>query len=300
MMPEPRILIFGGSGFVGGNLAAAALQRGWQVTLADSSYSRGVEAADWKKVDIIQANAVDQIFQEITPAVVVNVAAIADIDAAEQRKKDAWQVNVEGARLVAAACGRLGLRHVFFSSDAVFDGRGGPYREDDPPNPVNYYGYTKAEAEKAVQEACPKGVILRISLALGFPVTRGNSFLDALKRKLDMGTPVLCPLDEIRTPVDILTLCECVLALAENSYPGRLHIGCTESVSRFELTRLAAQKMGYPTDLILPQNAPSEAPGRAPRHKNGILDISTAQRILTSTPMLTLQGTIDRAIMGCR
>ena len=127
------------------------------------------------------------MIERLQPDAVVNVAAIADIDFVEREQDLAHQVNVTGARNIADSCARRGIRYVFFSSDAVFDGEGGPYREEDAPNPVNYYGKTKLEAEQAVLTAHPAAAVIRISLVLGYPVTSGNSFFASLESKLAAG-----------------------------------------------------------------------------------------------------------------
>lgn len=295
-MAENRLIIFGGSGFVGGRLAALALQQGWRVLVADTAYHPGLGEAVWRPVDITQPESINKLIGETNPSAVVNLAAMTDIDRCEHEKDLARQINVQGARAVAQSCAHFGIHHLFISSDAVFNGRNGPYTELDQPDPLNYYGRTKAEAEKAILSIHLGAVIVRVSLVLGFSLTAGNSFLTSLADKLSAGVDVYCPPDEIRTPVDVHTLCQCVLELISGSYAGLLHIGCSQSVSRYELARLAAQIMGFPSSLIHPQSPPPDTAGSTPRHKNGLLDISKAQKVL-KTPLLTLDETIQRAIM---
>ena len=289
-----RLLIFGG-GFVGSNLACLAQRQGWEVTIADYFYRPGLDTVQWKTVDITQAEGVAEIFTDVQPQAVVNVAAIANIDQAEQDKDLAWKVNVDGARLLAENCAVRRAKYIFFSSDAVFDGQGQGYTEEDVSAPVNYYGVTKAEAEKAVLLACPTAVVIRISLVLGFPVTGGNSFFSALEGKLKEGKDVPCPPGEIRTPVDVLTLSECVLELARSDFSGRLHIGATDSLSRYELTQKVARSLGYDETLIKLQDSAAGQAGRAPRHQNGIICVTKAQRLLATKLLSTDEG-IRRAI----
>lgn len=275
-----KLILFGGSGFVGGNVAKTAQKKGWKVIIADSFYRDGLENVEWKTVDITDKNQVDKVMEEIRPHAAVNLAAVADIDKAEQEKDLAWNVNVAGAANIAASCAAFGVRYIFFSSDAVFDGAGEAYNEDDSTAPVNYYGYTKAEAEKAVLSSNPDAVIVRISLVIGLPVTGGNSFLGGLRKKLGEGAEILCPVDEVRTPVDVLTLSECVLELAETRFSGIIHIGSTGSISRYDLTRKAASAMGFDEKLVKPEASRHENTARAPRHKNGILRVAKARSIL--------------------
>ena len=291
-----KLLVFGGNGFVGGNLAKFALEQGWQVVVADLAPQPRVDGAKWIGVDITQPDQIWQAFEETQPDAVVNVAALADIDRIERDRELAWKINVDGARWIANNCARSGNAHVFFSSDAIFDGVHGPYTEDDLPNPVNFYGITKADAEQAVLSAHPEAAVIRISLVLGLPRMVGNSFLAGLMDKLQAGKEVICPEDEIRTPVDVHTLSACVLELLRSDYAGRLHIGCTESIDRYSLTQRLAQEMGYTQDLVRAQADLGEQPGRAPRHKNGILDVTKARRLL-NTRLLSLDETIHRALI---
>jgi dTDP-4-dehydrorhamnose reductase len=286
-----KLMIFGGSGFVGGNLARIAGQKGWAVCVADN---RPLLEAEWWSVNVADQDMVEKAIDAVKPAAVVNVAAVADIDLAERERELARRVNVDGARTLAESCARHGIRYVFFSSDAVFDGKGRQYSEADLANPVNFYGRTKWEAETAVLQVCPQAVVVRLSLVLGFPVSGGNSFVASLESKLGQGKAVLAPVDEIRTPVDVITLCECVLELCEGSFAGVIHIGATDHISRYDLSRKLARRMGYNEKLVEPLAPSSGLAGRAPRHKNGILSVALAQSLLT-TRLLSTDDGIKRA-----
>ncbi len=286
-----KLVIFGGSGFVGGNMAKVAERKGWQVVIADS---RPASQAEYHLVDITDKASVEKVIEEIQPTAAVNVAAIADIDMAEREKELAFKVNVDGARNIAECCADRNIRYVFFSSDAVFDGEKSSYKEDDSPDPVNYYGQTKMEAEKAILRVYPGAAIIRISLVLGFPIESGNSFFANLQSRLREGASVSAPTYEIRTPVDVYTLSECVLELCENHFRGVLHIGSTDSISRYDLTRQLAVRMGYDEKIIKPQSVPDDKPGRAPRHKNGIINVMKAQGLL-KTKLLSTAESIQRA-----
>lgn len=291
---KKKLLIFGGGGFVGGNLATIANQNGWQVSIADQTIKPGLDFATWTSVDITNVLAVKETVNGINPDAVVNLAAMAAIDKAEQERELTWAINVDGAKNVAECCAAGGIRHIYFSSDAVFSGEQNSYTEEASPAPLNFYGQTKAEAEKAVLAAHPKSVVIRISLVLGFPVTGGNSFFAGLAAKLKTGIEISAPKDEIRTPVDVITLSECVLELIENNFSGTVHIGSTDSIDRFSLTRKIVQKMGYDEDIVVLSDKHVVQPDRAPRHKNGIIEVAKAQGLL-ATKLLCVDESILRA-----
>jgi len=289
-----KLLVFGGGGFVGGNLCSLALGEGWEVHVADATVRDALPGASWHAVDITRAEKVRALVSDVRPQAVVDLAAVADVDRAEREKDLARAVNVEAARVIAAACAGAGARCIYFSSDAVFAGTAERYAEEDAPDPVNWYGRTKADGEQAVREACPRAVIVRISLVLGFPVTDGNSFLAGLEQKLAAGAPVACPTEEIRTPIDVLTLCACVLELCRPGFAGAIHLGATDSVDRFTLTRRAASLMGARETLVTAQQQGQPQVGRAARHRRGVISVDKAKRLLV-TPLLDWERTLQKA-----
>jgi dTDP-4-dehydrorhamnose reductase len=293
MVAMRKILIFGAGGFTGGRLAQAALSAGWQVIPASHRPAEDIRGTQNMPIDIAESEDVDRLVRAVRPDVVINPAAIAGIDYAQQHPAETYRVNVTGAANIARACVELGCRHIFLSSDAVFDGTAAQYTEDAPVNPLNYYGYTKATAEKQIMEICPSAII-RVALILGFPIRRGNSTLANLKTQLKAGQEVFAPEDEFRTPVDIHTLCAAVLELAGNRYTGLLHIAALEGISRYALNCRLAARLGFDPRLIRPAGLP---PDRAPRHKNGLLCVRRAQNLL-KTPLLSLDQTIEQALIG--
>jgi len=311
-----RLLVFGGGGFVGGNLCTVALRDGWEVHVADAAVRDALPGAAWHRIDITDGSAVAALVARVKPTAVVDLAAVADIDRAERERELARAVNVDAARSIASAARAAGACCVYFSSDAVFAGTAERYVEDDALAPVNWYGRTKADGERAVREEHPDAAIVRISLVLGFPVTAGNSFLAGLEKKLAAAAVVPCPVDEIRTPIDELTLSAAVLELCRTRFAGILHLGATDSVDRFTLTRRAAVLMGFDEALVAAQKpGPSEVtaappparaasaertagaapPARAARHRRGVISVEKA-RALLATPMLDWETSLHRAV----
>jgi len=297
-----RLLVFGGCGFVGGTVAKLARECGGFETVAivGSSLSPkpGFEGFSYHQADITNYDQVKQVFENVKPTAVINAAAMSNIDRSETEKDLAYKINVEGSRNLAQASAEVNAKYLFLSSDAVFDGKNLSYSEDDVRLPVNYYGGSKVEAEKAVLAANPHTIVARVSLVLGLPRHGGNSFLANVKHSLETGKEVICPVDEVRTPVDVHTLSESILELIDREFKGTFHIGSTESIDRYELTKRAAMLMGHDHSLIKMLPASNEPPpGRAPRHKNGILNVKKAQSLL-KTKMLNVTETLERAVTG--
>jgi dTDP-4-dehydrorhamnose reductase len=164
------------------------------------------------------------------------------------RQSDAeWDVNVHGSAAVAAAA--RGLRLVHLSSDVVFDGTRGGYREDDAPAPVNSYGRSKAEAERVVADLHDGATIVRTSLIYGGTEPGPQERLAA------EGTTFY--VDEIRSPVQVGDLADALLEVVGMALPGPLHLAGADDVSRFDFAVL----LGADPERIEPAHT---TPDRAP------------------------------------
>lgn len=289
-----RVLIIGGNGFVGGRLHQQGVSRGYEVAIADMAEIPMVDEQRYIRCDIRDQQQLTRTFAAFRPNLVVNVAAIADIDYAEKEHERAWKVNVEGAANGARAARRIGAKYIWFSSDAVFSGHDLSYDETAPVNPVNFYGVTKKEGEISILKENPSAIIVRLSLILGMPVVKGNSFLAGLVDKFKKGERVNVPEWEIRTPVDVDTLCRAIYELYFLDYSGILHLGATDSINRFELCKRIAMETGYPEELVTSQQHPPK--DRAPRHENGVLSVRKAQSVLVDTQLLTCEKTVKKAV----
>jgi dTDP-4-dehydrorhamnose reductase len=236
---------------------------------------------------------VKDVVSGLQPDAVINVAAIANIDFAEANRDVARSVNVLGAVNIAAVCALKHVRYVFFSSDAVFSGNEEGYTEDSPKAPVNYYGQTKSDAEDGILAVCENAAVIRISLVLGFTEAGGNSFLSVLEKKFTKGENIICPSEEVRTPIDVATLISCVLELCDNNFRGVIHLGSKNSMNRYEITCCVARLLGFPESLVS-KDIFNES-GRAPRHKKGVISVALAQKIL-NTPLHDVEKTIEIAV----
>ena len=158
---------------------------------------------------------------------------MSDIDRCERERDLAETINYRGAVNVAEECARIGARLLYASTDAVFDGTRGAYDEHDPPTPLNWYGATKARAERAIGELSPSAVITRFSLVLGHSaLPGGNSYLKKVEANLKAGLPILTPTFEIRNPIDVGTLCQFLLELTPcQDATGIFHIGASDKIA---------------------------------------------------------------------
>jgi dTDP-4-dehydrorhamnose reductase len=201
------LLVVGGSGYLGREL------------LRRSTGAIGISSAD---LDIRAEAAVAALLRELRPGAVVNTAY----------RRDDRATTFDGAVFVARAAAATGARLVQVSTDLVFDGeKGAPYEEEDEPAPLSDYGRAKADAERAVLEACPAAAVVRTSLLYGGAEPGPQERL--------AGDPSAAFFtDEVRCPIQVGDLADALLELAGTDHAGLLHVAGADRLSRHEFAEL--------------------------------------------------------------
>jgi dTDP-4-dehydrorhamnose reductase len=208
-----RILVTGRSGQLATSLAEKAADRP-DVELI---------ALGRPELDLEMTRQIGEQIEARRPDLVINAAAYTAVDKAEAEPERAFAINRDGAAAVARAAMRLGVPLVHVSTDYVFDGRKAePYREMDETGPLNVYGRSKLEGERAVLEAHPEALILRTSWVFS---PFGTNFLKTMLR-VGAERPVLRVVsDQIGNPTSALDLAAAILEIspALRSEPGGLY-----------------------------------------------------------------------------
>jgi dTDP-4-dehydrorhamnose reductase len=272
-----RLFITGASGSLGWFLCRIGRRAGWEII---GGYHRApieMPGVSWRKTDLARASALPELLSEIRPRAVIHAGAIAGINACERRPEESWEANVAASGRIAHWCAEHRVPLVFTSSDMVFGGDRPPYRETDPVAPVCQYGKQKAAAEDLVLERCPAAVICRLPLMFG--MGGGNRLTFDARVIADLRRNRQVPLftDEFRTPVDLESAAEGVLAMVGQAV-GRLHMGGRRRVSRHEMGRLVARLLGLDASLLILVRQ-REAPMGALRPADLSLDSRKAVRL---------------------
>ena len=261
-----KLLVTGAGGFVGGSVVVQA-EKEWDVHgVVRQDHLPPKNAVRFHRLDLQDAEKLVQLFKEIKPHAVIHAAAIANIDFCQEHREQAEAVNVGVTQHLAELCAEVDFVDIDPVTYNVFDGRKGFYVEEDEPHPVNFYAETKVRAEKIVARM-ENSVVARLSLVMGLPLLgAGNSFLAKMLTKLEEGETIKVPENEIRTPVDVITLGRALLELAENDFGGVIHLAGSDRLARYDMARRIAAHLGLPRELIVAVNS-NAIPGRAPALK---------------------------------
>ena len=294
---KKRLLLTGFGGFVAGSVAWQA-RSGWEVhALSRRPHSVLPDGLQLDVFDLRETDRLKEVFDRLQPDAVIHTAALANIDYCQSHPEEAEAVHVIATREVARMCRKHRSKLVYCSTDTVFDGQKGMYTEEDKPEPVNVYGQTKVRGEEAVRNELERSVVARLSLVMGFPVMgAGNSFLAKMISALEGGEEVLFPENEIRTPIDVITLGASLLELAQNDFMGTIHLSGSTRLNRYEMALRIANQLGLPTALIRATDS-NAIKGRAPRPNDASLDNALARRVL-KTPMRTLDQGLDQVLLA--
>jgi dTDP-4-dehydrorhamnose reductase len=230
-----RILICGSNGLLGQRLSSLlSMRTEYEVlnTSAGRSFVFDRELYDYTQLDITRRGDVRSLVSSFQPTVILNAAAITNVDWCETNREAAWRVNVTGVEHLAEAARRSGARLIHISTDYVFDGRNGPYGEDAQPNPLSYYGKTKLASENAARAALEQHVILRTLMLYGAGIGVKPNFALRVIDALRAGTPIRVADDQVSNPTHVADLASAIVRLMELGRSGIYHVGGSESMSR--------------------------------------------------------------------
>lgn len=246
-MPRVKILGTGLTGLVGSRIVELLSDR---FTFENISLETGV--------DITDRQSVTKRIEASDARIILHMAAKADVDGCEKdkargEKGDAWRINVEGTNNVVEACKKDRKKIVYISTDFVFDGTNPPaggYSEEDVPHPTNWYGKTKFEGEKIIENSSLPYIIARIAYPYRAAFSIKKDFVRAIVERFKVGKQVLAVTDHIMTPTFIDDIAGALEVLIKQNATGIYHVVGSDSISPYDASLAIAEIFGYDDSFI--------------------------------------------------
>ena len=270
-----KILVTGANGFLGYYLTKILLEKNYPVIATGRGRSRLPFDEDknfqYISMDFTDPFVIHDVFEKYRPAIVVHAGAMSKPDDCELHQSLAYATNVEATVQLLLNAEEHKCFFIFISTDFIFDGNRGMYREDDRPNPVNYYGKTKLEAEDAVKEYQYDWAIVRTILIYGAKAPK--NLLNIVKEKLEKGEEYAVVDDQLRTPTYVEDLAAAILAIIEKKASGVFHISGKDQLTPYEMACKTAALLGLDASLLKRVTAKNfSQPARRPLKTGFIID----------------------------
>ena len=256
-----KILVTGSNGLLGQKLVAALRNRSDIQLIATSRGGNRLSKTSgyaYEPLDVTDRSAVQAIINRYQPDALIHTAGMTQADLCEKEKENCRRVNVTAVEYLAEACMPHKIHLVQLSTDFIFDGMSGPYREEDKPNPLSDYGKSKWAAEKIVMAASLPWTIVRTVLVYGITenMSRSNIVLWA-KNSLEKKQPIRAVSDQFRTPTLAEDLAGGCIAIVLKKAGGIYHLAGPEMMSIYEVAKRTAEFFGLDTSLLSPVSTAS-------------------------------------------
>jgi dTDP-4-dehydrorhamnose reductase len=286
-----KILLTGANGMVGSALSKVLAMSSSHITLATgrgpcrlppSSLSGQLT---YLELELTSPKKVLHAVQSFVPDIIIHAAAMTQLDDCEVNKEVCYSINVDATALLIAAAEQVKSRFCYLSTDFVFDGNSGPYKEEDHAAPINFYGKTKKIAEDILTASSLSWSIARTVLLYGKAdqITRSN-FIYWVKDNLEAGKNIRVVNDQLRTPTYIPDFVDGIIKITESGAEGIYHIAGEQVMTPYEMAIVVAEYLQLDKTLISPVDASTfTQPGKRPL-KTGF-SIEKAKRDLGYSPI---------------
>lgn len=245
-----RILITGGSGLLGANVAKDLSSKHEVFATHFDKSPISISNVKFMKLDVSDQKHVNEVTQKVSPELVIHAAALVDSKFCEQNKKEAYSVNVVGTGNVAEAAEKVNAKMVYLSTGFVFDGKKGMYKEEDGPNPLSYYSKTKLYGEREMQKF-PGQLVFRTDI-YGWNIQSKSSFAEWVIGSLRRKQEINLYSNIFFSPILANDLSEIFVKAAEKGLKGVFHVAGSERASRLGFAEQAADVFGLDKGFINP------------------------------------------------
>ena len=274
-----KVLVIGGTGLLGQYLCDEGRRRGHEIVATTRGAAPSRPGVVWRELDLRNRGAIRAVVREAAPDLVLNAAAMTDVDGCEDHPDEAQSVNALAPGAIAEACKTMGAPLVHISTDYVFDGAG-PATETTEPSPLSAYGRTKLDGDRRVLASDPSALILRMSGVFGWNrVSAKTNAVTWILKMVEAGQEVRLFHDQRITPTYARTGADAAFDLAEMRAHGLFHVASRDCVSRLEMGEAVVEAFGIPGAKLVAITMASTAL-KAPRPAAPCLVVAKAEETL--------------------
>ena len=227
-----KVFIAGASGLVGNNCQKHFTEKGWEVVGSYFSY----EQPGLVFYNTLQPHPDNFDIVNYNPDIIVHCGALTHVDYCETHEDESYQQTVQSTQNLVDVAKQCGATFVYISTDYVFDGKNGPYREDAPLNPLSVYARHKLEAEQMALREIENTLVLRVTNIYG-DEARGKNFVARIidQCKNNQKLTLKLPYDQYASPTNAMDIARAMFLLLKDGKSGIYHIGGTDYMNRVEL-----------------------------------------------------------------
>lgn len=269
-----KILILGSNGMLGMALQSQ-LGQNYEVVGIDKVFNNKTKVKFYQ-MDLLEFERVKSILLQEKPNIIINVAAIVNLKLCEENKELANLLHIDLNKQISLISEVLKCRYIYISTDSIFDGKMGNYKEENRTNPLNYYAVTKLKGEEEIQKNLKDCLIIRTNI-YGYSENQ-NSLLKWAYNSLKNNEKIVGYNNVIFNPVSVYQLAEIIEELIKKQYKGIINIGSNKIISKFDFIRIVAKYLKKEEFLI--SGELDDNTSKIIRPKNTSLSLTKMRKIL--------------------
>ncbi|AFK02810.1 dTDP-4-dehydrorhamnose reductase [Emticicia oligotrophica DSM 17448] len=288
-----KILITGSNGLLGQKLVELLLNNQDVQIIATARGENRLpfhEGYEYHPMDITNREQVLSVVESIQPEVIIHTAAMTNVDQCESEKAACWAQNVSSVEYLVEACAKTDSFLLHISTDFIFDGTSGPYKEEDEANPISFYGWSKYAAEKLVIHSKIRWAIARTVLVYGIAhdMSRTNIIL-WVKKSLEEGKNIKVVTDQWRTPTLAEDLAKGCALIATKEAEGIFNISGKDFLTPYEMAIMTADYFKLNKSLIAQADSTTfSQPAKRPPRTG--FDLTKSREVLGYEPVSFMEG----------
>ena len=234
------------------------------------------------KMDLLNHEMISNVLSEKNPDIVIHLGAMTAVDLCDTQQDNALKINSQATEILAKECSKINSFMVYVSTDYVFNGNSGLYKENAVTNPLGFYGKSKLLGEKSIQNFSSNWCIARTSTPFGLHPTK-KSFPIWVIENLQKQKQIDVLTDQFTSPTYVPSLSRMLIEISERHLTGIIHVAGASKISRYEMASLVSDKLGLDGKLLR-EISINDIKWEAQRPKDSSLNVSKAISILNQKP----------------